>query len=39
MKKFVEGLADAVLITPNHPDWAATSILVPKKKMVRTGWW
>ena len=31
MKKIVEGLAEADLITPTHSDWAAPSILVPKK--------
>ena len=30
MKKIVEGLANADLITPPHSDWAAPSILVPK---------
>ena len=31
MKKIVEGLAEADLIAPTHSDWAAPSILVPKK--------
>ena len=31
MKKIVEGLAEASLITATHSDWAAPSILVPKK--------
>ena len=31
MKKIVEGLAEADLKTPTHSNWAAPSILVPKK--------
>ena len=31
MKKIVEGLAEADLIAPTQSDWAAPSILVPKK--------
>ena len=31
MKKIVEGLGEADLITPTHSDLAAPSILVPKK--------
>ena len=31
MEKIVKGLAEADLIAPTHSDWAAPSILVPKK--------